>query len=184
LGTGIIRIGWNLLVFRSIKFAALALVGAVLTVVPPFHVARAQPAEVLTRPFEAMAGTWTGTGSVTLGSGDKERIRCRVTYVVSNAAKRVEQELRCASDSYKFELNSDINYANGHVTGRWSERTQRTSGTISGRARAGSIEALAETSGFAAFFTMTTRGDQQTVQIESKSSEVTEVNITLRRTGK
>ena len=172
------------MVFRSIKFAALALVGAALVLAASFLEAGAQPAEVLAKPFEAMAGTWTGTGSVTLGNGERERIRCRVTYAVSNGANRVEQDLRCASDSYKFELSADINYANGYVTGRWNERTQRTSGTISGRARAGSIEALAETSGFSAFFTMTTRGEQQAVQIESKSAEVTEVNITLRRTGK
>jgi hypothetical protein len=143
--------------------------------------AAAQSAEAAVRPFEGMAGSWTGTGSVTLGNGEKERIRCRVTYAVSEGSNRIEQDLRCASDSYKFELSADITYANGYVTGRWNERTQRTSGTISGRARPGNIEALAETSGFAAFFTMTTRGDQQSVRIESKSSEVTDVSIMLRR---
>jgi hypothetical protein len=141
-------------------------------------------AEAAINPFEGMAGAWAGNGSITLGSGEKERIRCRVVYVVNDRGDRVEQDLRCASDSYKFELNADITHVNGYVTGRWSERTQRTSGTISGRVRPGSIEALAETSGFAAFFTMTTRGDQQAVRIESKSSEVAEVMITLRRTGK
>jgi hypothetical protein len=171
-------------VFQPTKIAARVLAGTALVILLGGHSIGAQPADVLVRPFEGMAGTWTGTGSVTLGSGEKERIRCRVTYAVSEGANRVEQDLRCASDSYKFELNADITHVNGYVTGRWSERTQRTSGTISGRVRPGSIEALAETSGFAAFFTMTTRGDQQAVRIESKSSEVAEVMITLRRTGK
>ena len=143
----------------------------------------AQAPKVVSRPFESMAGTWTGTGVVTLGRGEKERIRCRVTYAVTEEANRVAQELRCASDSYKFELIADITYAGGFINGRWTERTQRTSGTISGRASAGHIEALAESSGFAAFFTMVTRGDLQTVRIESKSAEVTDVSITLRRSG-
>lgn len=143
----------------------------------------AQAPKVLPKPFDGMAGTWTGTGTVTLGKGEKEQIRCRVSYTVSPDAHRVEQDLRCASDSYKFELNADIAYAGGFINGRWSERTQRTSGTISGRASAGLIEALAESSGFAAFFTMTTRGDQQTVKIELRSSQVSDVTITLRKTG-
>jgi hypothetical protein len=131
-----------------------------------------------------MAGTWAGNGSITLGSGEKERIRCRVVYVVNDRGDRVEQDLRCASDSYKFELYCDISFANGFVTGRWNERTQKTSGTISGRAAAGQIDALAETSGFAAFFTMVTRGDRQSVRIESKSPEISDVTITLRRASR
>ena len=166
----------------SIKFMLRALV-AVTALLFAGGQLLAQAPKALNRPFENMAGTWTGTGVVTLSKGEKERIRCRVSYVVSQDAYRVEQELRCASDSYKFELNADITYAGGFINGRWSERTQRTSGTISGRASAGLIEALAESSGFAAFFTMMTRGDQQTVRIESKSSAVSDVSITLRRIG-
>jgi hypothetical protein len=141
-------------------------------------------AEAAINPFEGMAGAWAGNGSITLGSGEKERIRCRVVYEVSDRGDRVEQDLRCASDSYKFELYCDISFANGFVTGRWNERTQKTSGTISGRAAAGQIDALAETSGFAAFFTMITRGDRQSVRIESKSPEISDVTITLRRTSR
>jgi hypothetical protein len=176
------RRGWNLVSVWSTKFMLRALVTAATALFAGGELL-AQVPKFLPKPFESMAGTWTGTGTVTLGKGEKERIRCRVSYTISQDANRVEQDLRCASDSYKFELNADITYAGGFINGRWSERTQRTSGTISGRASAGLIEALAETSGFAAFFTMTTRGDQQTVRIESKSSEVTDVMITLRKTG-
>jgi hypothetical protein len=176
------RRGWNLVSLGSISFMLRALV-AVATLLFAGGELLAQAPKVLNRPFENMAGTWTGTGTVTLSKGEKERIRCRVSYVVSQDAYRVEQDLRCASDSYKFELNADITYTGGFINGRWSERTQRTSGTISGRAGAGLIEALAESSGFAAYFTMMTRGDQQTVKIESQSSQISDVTITLRRTG-
>jgi hypothetical protein len=178
--------GPNHVFFRSAKTNLRICAGVTLAVslllfpVP----ARAQAAEAATKPFTGMSGSWSGNGIITLGSGDKERIRCRVTYAVDDPGIRVEQDLRCASDSYKFELSSDISYANGYLSGRWNETVSRTSGTISGRALPGRIEALAETSGFAATLTMVTRGDSQSVQIESKSPDVSDVSISLRRSSR
>lgn len=142
--------------------------------------AGAQPAA---KPFEGMSGSWSGTGSVMLGSGDKERIRCRVTYVVNDAGNRLEQDLRCASDSYKFELLATVTYSNGQIAGSWSERNMGAYGRISGQASVGQIDALAESNTFAATFTMTTRGDRHSVKIESKSPEISNVTIMLRRGG-
>lgn len=168
---------------RKGTFRFRAVAGALLTlaVLGSATSLRAQPAEAAGKPFDNMAGSWSGTGTITLGSGDKERIRCRVEYTVDDSGFRIQQDLRCASDSYKFELSSDIYYSNGNVTGRWDEKSRRTSGTISGRATPGRIEALAETGGFAALFTMVTRGNNQSVQIESKSPDISDVTITLRR---
>jgi hypothetical protein len=178
--------GPNHVFFRSAKsnlpICAGIVLAASLLLFPA--AAGAQAAEAATKPFTGMSGAWTGNGIITLGSGDKERIRCRVTYSVDDPGVRVEQDLRCASDSYKFELSSDISYANGYLSGRWNETTRRTSGTISGRAMPGRIEAMAETGGFAATLTMVTRGDNQTVQIESKSPDVSDVTITLRRSSR
>jgi hypothetical protein len=140
----------------------------------------AQPAA---KPFEGMEGSWSGTGTVTLGSGDKERIRCRVTYVVNSAGNRLEQDLKCASDSYKFELMADVIYSGGQIAGRWSERNMGTNGRITGRASPGQIDALAESNTFAASFSMTTRGDRHSVRIDSKSPEISNVTIMLRRGG-
>jgi hypothetical protein len=138
-------------------------------------------AQGVAKPFEAMQGSWTGTGSITLGSGDKERIRCRANYTVDG--NQVRQDLRCASDSYKFEMQNDLTYSDGQVNGNWSETTRRASGRIYGRVSPGRIEAMAETSGFAATFVLTTRGDQQTVKIESKSPDISDVSISLRRSN-
>jgi hypothetical protein len=158
---------------RSV-LAAVALAAAVL-----FGSSPALLAQGPAKPFEAMQGSWTGTGSITLGSGDKERIRCRANYTVDG--NNVRQELRCASDSYKFEMQNDLTYNDGQVNGNWNEVTRRASGRIYGRVMSGRIEAMAETSGFAATFVLTTRGDQQTVKIESKSPDISDVSISLRR---
>lgn len=131
------------------------------------------------KPFDALRGSWSGTGSITLGSGDKERIRCRANYTVEG--DYVRQDLRCASDSYKFEMQNELTHNNGQVNGNWNEVSRRASGRIYGRVSSGRIEAMAETSGFAATFVLTTRGDQQTVKIESKSPDISDVSISLRR---
>jgi hypothetical protein len=178
--------GAGVVILRSTRVGTSAIVrsAAAILLLAFAQVGQAQTSgERAVNPFIGMEGSWTGNGVITFGSGEKERIRCRVTYAVE-PSPRVDQDLRCASDSYKFELSSTINYANGFVTGRWNERTQQTSGTISGKAVPGQIDALVETSGFAAFFTMITRGDRQSVHIESKSAEVTDVTITLRRAGR
>lgn len=154
------------------------------TAMGPATPAPAQTAEAAAAPFDDLAGAWSGTGSITLGSGDKERIRCRVTYQVTQDGYRVEQDLRCASDSYKFELTCDLTYVNGNVTGRWNEKTRSTGGPIIGRAQPGRIDATAETSAFAAFITMVTRGNTQSVRIESKSPDISDVSITLRRSAR
>jgi len=151
---------------------------AAVLVLGGFSPAAAQGAAKL---FDAMQGSWTGTGSITFGSGDKERIRCRANYTVDG--NHVRQELRCASDSYKFEMQNELTYSDGQVNGNWNEVTRRASGRIYGRVLSGRIEAMAETSGFAATFVLTTRGDQQTVKIESKSPDISDVSISLRRSN-
>lgn len=167
---------------RSALLPAALLFTAIVALAP--SASNAQRPDVIARPFEGMAGSWSGTGTVTFGTGQKERIRCKVNYDVGENGNRVEQELRCASDSYKFEMNADISYNGGFISGRWNEFTRRQTGTISGRASTGLIEALAETGGFSAFFTMATRGNQQSVKIKSESHDISDVTITLTRAGR
>jgi hypothetical protein len=57
-------------------------------------------------PFSAYAGSWTGNGVVTASNGNSERIRCRAHYSVLQSDTDLNQHLRCASDSYHFDVNS------------------------------------------------------------------------------
>src|SRR6478609_11679189 len=68
-------------------------------------------------PFAEMAGVWSGGGNISLDSGASERIRCRATYAVSGDGTGLNQNLVCASDSYKFELKSDVLAKDGAL--RW-----------------------------------------------------------------
>jgi hypothetical protein len=91
-------------------------------------------------PFAGLAGSWSGGGTLTASDGTRERIRCRATYEVTEAGVGLQQRLRCASDSYRFEVESDVRYNEGAglISGTWRETTRDVGGRASGPAgRAG-----------------------------------------------
>ena len=84
---------------RRLLFAAVAFFVAGISVTPSY-------AE--SGPFAGMAGNWSGGGTITLDDGSSERIRCRATYAVGAGGNGLNQTLSCASDSYKFNLTSNV----------------------------------------------------------------------------
>jgi hypothetical protein len=89
--------------------------------------------------------------------------------------------LRCASDSYKFELTSDITSDGAKLSGSWSEATRAVAGLITGSATASTIQATAISPLFTANLTVKTSGGNQTVTILSPGSEISNVTIALKR---
>ena len=132
-------------------------------------------------PFVGLAGSWSGSGTVSLSGGGRERIRCRSTYQVGGDGTVVQGSLRCASDSYQFELASHIDYGAGAITGTWSETTRGISGTLSGRADVGQLSARASAPGFMADLSLATRGRRQVVTIRSEGTDLAGASVTLNR---
>jgi hypothetical protein len=130
-------------------------------------------------PLSAFAGNWAGSGTISAKDGGRERIRCRGTNTESGNTLRLG--LRCASDSYKFELSSDISYDGGAISGSWSEVTRGVNGTLTGRLSGGNIQANAQSSAFNALISITSHGNRQSVVIRSPGSEITEVTISMAR---
>jgi hypothetical protein len=131
-------------------------------------------------PFAGMAGVWTGNGTITLDSGASERIRCRATYAVSGDGNGLNQRLVCASDSYKFDLKSDVTANDGALSGTWSELSRNVNGSLEGRAGAGKFNVVVSAPAFTADLSMTTRGNKQTVSITSQS-QIKNASISLSR---
>src|ERR1700681_3438137 len=75
-------------------------------------------------PFAGMAGNWSGAGTVTLDDGSTERIRCRAAYAGWRGGNGLQQPLTCASDSYKFNLASNVIAQGGALSGTWSESSR------------------------------------------------------------
>jgi hypothetical protein len=134
-------------------------------------------------PFAHLAGSWSGQGKITVNSAS-ERIRCRGTYRAGEAGTTLSLSLRCASDSYKFELGSDITYDAGNISGSWNEATRSVYGQLSGRVSGNSISAQASAVGFNASLSIVTKGNSQSVSIRSPGSEISEVTISMARAGR
>ena len=135
-------------------------------------------------PFAHLAGSWAGQGKITVQNGSSERIRCRGTYRAGETGTSLTISLRCASDSYKFELASDVTYDNGNISGSWNETSRSVYGQISGRANANSITAQASAVGVTAAISIATRGNSQSVTIRSPGSEISEIAVTMARAGR
>lgn len=151
-----------------------AILAAGLTILS-IHAASAQSA-----PFADMAGVWSGSGTISLEGGATERIRCRATYAVSDSGSGLNQSLTCASDSYKFDLKSDVTARNGALSGQWSEASRGVGGTLEGRAGSGQFNVTVSAPSFAANLVLTTRGNTQNVVISSQG-QFRGVNIALNR---
>ncbi len=133
-------------------------------------------------PFTAWAGAWTGAGRLALSAGANERIRCRAKYDVEGSGLKAKLELRCASDSYKFELQSDVIYKGGQVQGDWIETTRKVSGKVEGTVHANQIDVSVQSASFSALLSLTTSGDKQSISIQAPAgSEMSQASIILNR---
>src|SRR4051795_6226034 len=153
---------------RAMKAAG---VGAVL-------VLAASAGHAQSGPFTGFNGAWSGNGTVALSDGTTERIRCKADYTVDGTGLALKQNLRCASDSYKFDLTSNVTSQGDRIHGSWSEASRNIFGDLQGTAGGGQIDVFVEANGFSANLTLRTNGNKQTVQISSKG-EIRGVNITM-----
>ena len=129
--------------------------------------------------FAGMAGNWTGGGTITLDDGSTERIRCRATYAVRADGNAINQTLTCASDSFKFNLASDVIAQGTALSGTWTESIRSASGNLEGRGGGGSFQVIASGPGFTANISLTTKGNKQSVVIKSEGVfRVTSISLT------
>jgi hypothetical protein len=152
--------------YRAAK-PVLRLVAAAATLVAALAFTSASYAQ--SGPFTGMAGVWSGGGIVTLDDGSTERIRCRATYAVGAGGNGLNQSLTCASDSYRFNLSSNVVASGGSLSGTWSESSRGVNGSLEGRGANGNFQVVASAPGFTANITLTTRGNRQSVVIRAES---------------
>ena len=129
--------------------------------------------------FAGMAGNWSGGGTITLDDGSSERVRCRASYAVRADGNAINQTLTCASDSFKFNLASNVVAQGTALSGTWSESIRNASGNLEGRGGGGHFHVIASGAGFTAQISLTTRGNKQSVVIKSEGAfRVTSISLT------
>jgi len=130
-------------------------------------------------PYAGMAGKWSGGGTVTLDDNSVERIRCRAVYDV--AGPKMEVNLTCASDAYKFGIGASVvDQGGGNITGQWTETTRGVVGSLNGRGGGGNFQVTAITAGFNGNISIRTTGNKQTVSIRA-DSQFKAANISLSK---
>ena len=166
----------------TLKSSASCLKTAVLASGLLLFSAQAQAEPGSGGPFLGLSGHWSGAGTVTMTNGVTERIRCKATYAVNATGKAVQQTLRCASDSYRVEISSNVISEGGSLSGSWAEATRGVSGNISGRASGAEIVANVAGGGFTARLDVRIQGERQSVTIRPQGgTDVTAVSIALRK---
>jgi hypothetical protein len=142
-----------------------------------------QESTVSTGPFGQLTGKWFGSGTINLSGGKQEPIRCRASYDVLDEQNKLQLNINCASESYKFELLGSAIYTGGAITGSWSESTRNAAGTMSGKVEGAGFQVVAKGPTFTANLSLVTRGDKQSVTIKSQDAqaEVQGATINLQR---
>ena len=132
--------------------------------------------------FVGLSGYWSGTGTISVADGPSERLRCRADYAVDGSGTKLNQNLRCASDSYKFEVLSNLVNQGGSISGSWSETTRNAGGDVSGKVSGGMISGAVSGVGFNATISVSTHGNQQAVTIRPNgSTNIRDVTVSLKR---
>jgi hypothetical protein len=133
-------------------------------------------------PFAGLDGYWVGTGTVSLRSGTKERMRCKAQYMVNAEGSNLQISLSCDSDTYHFHVNSYANAAGGSLSGNWRETTRNVSGQLSGRASPGKLQVRLNAGGqFGASMAVTMKANQMAVTVTPKGTSVAGVSASLNR---
>jgi hypothetical protein len=142
------------------------------------------PAWAASGPFADFNGSWTGNGTVRAGNNAPERIRCVANYRPRGSSQReVDLQLRCASDSYNFDLVGQFSAnANNEITGQWTERTRNTGGIAIGSGSGERLDVHVESAGFAAELALVTRNRRQSITIDSHGGgQIVKASIALSR---
>lgn len=90
-------------------------------------------------PFDALAGEWTGGGTVTPNKGDPLKVACKATYKVSG--NTLNQHLRCAGEDYSIDATTKLTDKGGKIKGSWNEKTYDANGGVTGTAKDKTIHA-------------------------------------------
>ena len=132
-------------------------------------------------PFVGLSGAWAGGGRITMTTGASEPIKCKATYTANKAGTTIDQVLRCASDTYKFNVKSKVGVDGSALLGQWTETTYNLTGTFTGTVKGDKIEGKIRGNGLLIGVALLTQGNEQKVRFLSQGTEMREVNIKLTK---
>jgi hypothetical protein len=130
-------------------------------------------------PLSELPGRWTGMGSVMMSSGNSEQVKCVATYFVGSGGSSLQQNLRCASTSYKIDSTATLKVNNGLVSGEWHEKIYSANGSVSGRITGNGFNLSIQGENFNAAMLVTTSTCKQSVTIAPRGMSISKISMTL-----
>ena len=144
-------------------------------------VSLAMAAPAYAGPFSSFEGNWTGAGVISIDNGSKERLRCKAHYDVGGDGTTLAQNLTCASDSYKFNVVSNVHAEGNSISGSWSETSRGANGHIVGSITPTQISAQVNGLGFSARIGIAARAGRQSVTISPTGTDISNVSVTMSK---
>lgn len=158
--------------------ARMARTAAVLVAVSPCAPVAASTAG----SFESFAGHWQGGGTITLGDGSREAIRCKASYAAREDGDAMNIDVDCASDSYRVRILSQLVAQGDTFSGDWQEVTRQAQGSVTGLILGpGEMQADLRALGIEIRLSARATGDRQAIAIRVQGTDVQAVDIALRR---
>ena len=133
-------------------------------------------------PVLALAGRWSGLGTMTLASGTAESFKCVMTYVPNSDGTEVKQNLRCKGEQSKIDAAAQLLIDNGKVTGKWQDNVYALDGTVSGTLNAKGFDLKLDGDYFQASMVVTSSPcEQQLKLVPTDTSDMKEMAASLKR---
>ena len=131
-----------------------------------------------TEAFNALKGSWSGSGRVSFSSGETEKLKCSARY--SGGGSNLGLNVRCASTSAQINLTGNLDSTGNKVSGDWNESSYGLSGSANGSASGGNVRL--KISGAAnGYLTLNVSGSQHSIAMSTQGTPVTGVNVSLAR---
>jgi hypothetical protein len=161
---------------RAPPMKALGLAAAIVLSAP-------KPAALAASPFDRFVGDWRGGGQVVGSNGHRESIRCKAEYSEAKDGAAVNQTIVCASESFKLDIQSYAEASGGSLQGYWRETNRDVTGQMAGRISEGQFVGEITATAFSAAISLTSNGRTQTVNIQPRGGDISDVLIELKRRG-
>lgn len=132
-------------------------------------------------PFAKLAGRWLGEGRLGIKDGKTETVKCRVTYVVTEAGNQVRQTIRCATESGSVEVQSTVSHASGTLTGSWKELSRDWSGELAGSVNANGFKVAIKGAELKANMDIIVKDNRQIIEIQFIDSSLIGLTLVLAK---
>ena len=119
---------------------------------------------VTASPFAPLLGRWTGIAS------PPEKIKCRATYLLSDAQDELKQTIRCATAGGSVEIISNVKEAAGKLSGHWKETIHNFEGDLTGDVTPKGFHVVVQGTDVSANMDIDVHGDKQAVEIQFVNS--------------